>query len=169
MNLRKHRGAIGVAIAILIGVAAGWPRGASADTQTALMTRVNSAFRSDDRLNGAYCYVTAPGVVVLHGTVFDRKDRDLAEKKARSVRGVKQVINGLLTKTGEWREEQAKINDTLTLNGFNDLTVRVIGSQAYLSGQVTGQSEQARALRVIASVSNLQVVNFSRVTPGSVF
>ena len=104
---------------------------ARAGSQTALMNRVNKAFRRDNRLNGAYCYTAAPGVIVLHGTVFDTADRELAESTARQVRGVKQVINGLLTTTGDWQAEQARINDMLALNGFTDLTVRVIGSQAF--------------------------------------
>lgn len=139
------------------------------NAQIALMSRVNAALRADRRLNGAYCYSVAPGVVVLHGKVFDEAARTLAESTARKVRGVRQVINSLLTETGEWHAEEARINDTLALNGFTDLTVRVIGSQAYLSGTVVGEADQQRALRVIGSISRLQIVNFSRVLPGSVF
>ncbi len=142
---------------------------AAAKTKLTLAQRVTAALRADDRLNGAECYQAAPGVIVLHGTVFDQKSRALAETTASNVAGVTQVINGLLTKTGEWMAEQQRINDTLALNGFTDLTVRVIGKTAYLSGTVTGDDEQQRALRVIASISKLQVVNFSRVLPGSVF
>jgi len=170
--MRRHRRQRAVSIlllAALAGILCTAASRATADSQTALMNRVNAAFRANRQLNGAYCYTVAPGVVVLHGTVFDRADRDLAESTARQVRGVRQVINSLLTTTGDWREEQARINDTLALNGFPDLTVRVVGPQAFLSGTVVGPSEQQRALRVIASVSNLQVVNFSRVLPGSVF
>ncbi|MBV8053941.1 MAG: BON domain-containing protein [Deltaproteobacteria bacterium] len=133
------------------------------------MSRVNKAFRRDNRSNGAYCYTAAPGVIVLHGTVFDTADRELAESTARQVRGVKQVINGLLTTTGDWQAEQARINNTLALNGYTDLTVRVIGSQAFLSDTAVGQSEQQRAIRVIHSVSTLQVVNFNRYVSGPLF
>lgn len=142
---------------------------AEAKTKLTLAQRVTAALRADRRLNGAECYRAAPGVIVLHGTVFDPQSRALAETTTSSVYGVKQVINGLLTTTGEWQAEQQKVNDTLALNGFSDLAVRVIGKTAYLSGTVTGDSEQQRALRVIASISQLQVVNFSRVLPGSVF
>jgi hypothetical protein len=140
-----------------------------ASASTALMNRVNRALRADNRLNGASCYVTAPGVIVLHGQVFDLKDRDLAEVTTRSIHGVKQVINGLTTTTGEWLEQQARINDTLQLNGFQDVSARVVGSTAYLSGTVTGESEKQRATRVVTSVSNLQVVNMIWANPGSVF
>jgi hypothetical protein len=45
----------------------------------------------------------------------------------------------------------------------------VIGPEAYVSGQVESQAEEQRALRVIASESKLNVVNFVRVVPGSIF
>jgi osmotically-inducible protein OsmY len=153
-------------IAIFI---AGTPLSARAQNSTALMKRVESVLRSDRNLNGASCYTAAPGVIVLYGKVFDDKDRELAESKAGRVRGVKQVVNTLRTETGQWLEEEARINDTLVLDDFTDVSVRVIGSQAYLSGQVSSQAEVQRAIRVISSVSNLQVVNFMRVVPGPIF
>lgn len=140
-----------------------------ASASTALMNRVDRALRADNRLNGATCYVTAPGVIVLHGQVFDPTDRNLAEVTARGIHGVKQVINGLTTTTGEWLEQQARINDTLQLNGFQDVAARVVGSTAYLSGTVTKEPEKQRATRVVTSVSNLQVVNMIWANPGSVF
>ena len=93
----------------------------------------------------------------------------MAEATARNVRGVNQMINGLTTTTGEWLEQQARINDTLQLNGFQDVSARVVSSTAYLSGTVTGESEKQRATRIVASVSNLQAVNMIWAKPGSVF
>jgi len=133
------------------------------------MKQVNSALRADNRLNGASAYTAAPGVIVLYGTVFDKRDRELAERVARQVRGVSQVDNALRTKTGKWREEEARINDTLLLNDFHDVSVTVVGSQAYLSGQVSSQAEKARAVRVVSSQSNLNIVNLVRVVPGPLF
>ena len=141
----------------------------SADSATILSHRVDSALRSNDNLNGAQCYTAAPGVIVLYGTVFDANDRELAQSRALTVRGVKQVVNTLHTQTGEWRADEARINDTLALNDLSGVSVRIIGNQAYVSGQVTGAANKQRALRVISSVSNLQVVDFIRVMPGSVF
>jgi osmotically-inducible protein OsmY len=137
--------------------------------EAALMKQVNSALRADNRLNGASAYTAAPGVIVLYGTVFDKRDRELAERVARQVRGVSQVDNALRTKTGKWREEEARINDTLLLNDFHDVSVTVVGSQAYLSGQVSSQAEKARAVRVVSSQSNLNIVNLVRVVPGPLF
>ncbi len=161
---------IGSFVGILITIIAiRAPRAAYADSGTLLSKKVTAALRADRRLNGANCYTGAPGVIILTGKVFDENARKMAETTAYRVRGVKQVVNTLRTETGQWLEEESKINDTLALNGLQSLSVRVIGSQAYLSGQVTSQADQQRALRVIGTISNLQVVNFSRIVPGSVF
>jgi len=147
----------------------GHPGNASADAATVLSNRVRSVLRADPKLNGADCYTTGPGVVVLYGTVFDDKARTLAESKASKVHGVKQVINTLRTKTGKWLEEESRINDTLLLNDLYGVQARVIGSSVYVSGQVSSEAEQQRVVRIIKSVSNLQVVNFTRVVPGPMF
>ncbi len=134
------------------------------------MNKVDAALRADRRLKGAACYTAAPGVIVLHGKVFDDNARTLAEKTARKVHGVKKVINTLGITTGQWMEEEVRINDTLRLNGFEGVSARVIGSDAYVSGQVTSAAEKQRAARVISSISKLGVVNFIRVVPrGGIF
>jgi osmotically-inducible protein OsmY len=168
-NYRHSRLAIALAGLLIAFSICVMPPRALAVSDTVLMNRVNAALRADNRLNGASCYTAAPGVIVLYGKVFDDKDRELAESRVRRVHGVNQVVNTLTTKTGKWLEEEARINDTLVLNDFTDVSVRVIGSQAYVSGQVTTEAEEQRALRVISSESNLQVVNFMRVVPGSIF
>jgi osmotically-inducible protein OsmY len=129
---------------------------------------VSHVLHADRRLNRVQCYAPGHGTVVLDGKVFDDGDRALAESKAARVRGVRRVVNQLQTDAGEWTAEQIKINQALANNGL-PLAVQVVGSTAYLSGAVVGESEQVRALNVIASVSKLQVVNFSRVVPGRVF
>jgi osmotically-inducible protein OsmY len=141
----------------------------SVDAQTsdvALMRRVDRALRADRRLNGAAAYTVSPGAIVLYDRVFDEKDRQLAQRTVSRVPGVKQVVNTLLTMTGQWLEEEARINDTLQLNGFQDVSARVIGPEAYLSGRVSSEAEKQRAVRVVSSISTLQVVNFIRVVPG---
>ncbi len=167
---RKRLSSAIIVPGLLLGLAVvGIPSGARADYSTRLMHSVDAALRADDRLNGAKCYTAATGVIVLYGRVFDDKDRNLAESTARRVRGVKQVVNTLRTMTGQWLEEEARINDTLQLNDLQGVSVRVIGPEAYVSGQVESQAEEQRALRVIASESKLNVVNFVRVVPGSIF
>ena len=158
--------AIGIVLTMLT---ASLPRRAFAEGSTVLMHRVDRALRATDNLNGAMCYSPAPGVIVLYGKVFDSKDRDLSEATANNVRGVTQVVNTLRTATGQWIAEEARINDTLLLNGLEGVSARVIGSQVYLSGTVTGQAEKQRAARVVASISNLQQNNFIWVKPGPIF
>ena len=158
--------AIGIMLAVLV---AGMPSQAFAQSSTVLMHRVQRAFRANDNLNGAMCYSPAPGVIVLHGRVFDNQDRELAETTASNVPGVTQVVNTLRTQTGQWIAEEERINDTFLLNGLEGVSARVIGSQVYLSGTVTSESEKQRASRVVASISNLQQNNFIWVKPGPIF
>jgi osmotically-inducible protein OsmY len=141
------------------------PLKAEADYSTTLMHRVDRALRQDPRLNGAECYTAARGVIVLYGKVFDKHDRELAAQTAAKVRGVKQVVNTLRTATGQWQAEESRINDTLLANNCFGVSVRVVGSQAYVAGQVSTPAQEQRALDVISSTSKLHVVNFIRIVP----
>jgi osmotically-inducible protein OsmY len=143
---------------------------ARADSEAALMNRVNAALHSNDRLNGAKAYTAAEGVVVLYGMVFDDKDRALAEQTANGVRGVNSVVDNLRTKTGKWFQEEERINLQLQSNGLNDVQAKVVGPYIYLSGQVTGQANRDRAASVASSVyPNKQINNMIFVQPGSMF
>ena len=157
---------IGICLMICSIVA---PTRSFADASTVLMHRVDRALRANDNLNGAMCYTVAPGVVVLYGKVFDEKDRNLAQATAGNVRGVKQVVNTLRTITGQWIEEEERINDTLQLNGLQGVSARVVGPEVYISGHVASEADKQRASRVVASVSNLQQDNYIWVQPGSLF
>jgi osmotically-inducible protein OsmY len=156
-------------IAVLILAIAGAASLARAGGEVALMNRVNTALRGNDRLNGAKAYTVAPGVVVLYGMVFDDKDRALAEQLVNEVNCVTQVVDNLRTKTGKWFQEEKRINTQLEMNGFTDVQVRVVGPEVYLSGQVTSLSEKQRAASVVASVSNLQINNMIWAQPASIF
>jgi hypothetical protein len=90
-----------LAVAVLILTITGAASFARADSEVALMNRLNAALRGNDRLNGAKAYTAAPGVIVLYGMVFDDKDRALAEQTAKGVNGVTQVVDNLRTKTGK--------------------------------------------------------------------
>jgi hypothetical protein len=158
--------AIGVMLPMLVF---SMPLRACAQSSTVLMHRVQRALRVNDNLKGAMCYSPAPNVIVLYGRVFDNQDRELAETTASNVPGVTQVVNTLRTQTGQWIAEEERINDTLLLNGLEGVSARVIGSQVYLSGTVTGEAEKQRASRVVASISNLQQNNFIWVKPGPIF
>lgn len=170
MNQRQHALRTLLAIAVAILTAAATTSSARADASAALMNRVNAALHSNDRLNGAKAYTAATGVVVVYGTVFDDKDRTLAEQVANGVPGVHQVIDNLRTKTGKWFDEEERINTQLQMSGFNDVQAKVVGPVIYLSGQVTGQATKDRAASVASSVyPNKQINNMIWVQPGSLF
>ena len=77
-----------LAIVFLILVVAGASSLARADSEVALMNRVNATLRTNDRLNGAKAYTAAEGVVgqVVHGPNNDAAvatlDRALAQDNA---------------------------------------------------------------------------------------
>jgi osmotically-inducible protein OsmY len=157
-------------IAVLILTIVSAASFALADSEAALMNRVNAALRSNPRLNGAKAYTAAEGVVVLYGTVFDDKDRALAEKTANTVAGVNSVVDNLRTKTGKWAQEEERINAQLLSSGFTDVQARVIGPYIYLSGKVTSEADKDRAATVALSVyPNKQIDNMIWVQPGSMF
>ena len=159
-----------LAFAVLILAVVGPASFARADSEAALMNRVNAALRANYRLIGAKAYTAAEGVVVLYGMVFDDKDRALAEQTANGVPGVNSVVDNLRTKTGRWVQEEERIELQLQSNGFNDVQARVVGPYIYLSGQVTGQADKDRAANVASSVyPNKQINNMIWVQPGSMF
>src|SRR5580658_217178 len=159
-----------LAIAVLIFTVGGVASSAFAQSEAALMNRVNAALRSNDQLNGAKAYTAAEGVIVLYGMVFDEKDRVLAEQTANAVPGVNSVVDNLRTKTGKWAQEEERINTRLLTNGFNDVQARVVGPYIYLSGNVIGPAAKAHAADVAASVyPNKQINNMIFVQPGSMF
>jgi len=137
---------------------------------TTLVRRVNDTLRADRRLNGACAYPDAHGGVVLYGEVFDEPARQLAERTANNVRGVQYVINRLKTSTGEWLDQQVRINDALLkVDALHGVSAKVVGSQAYLSGQVRKESDKNRAAQIVSSFSNLEVINNIWVVPGPIF
>jgi osmotically-inducible protein OsmY len=157
-------------IAVLILTVASASSLARADSEAALMNRVNAALRSNPRLNGAKAYTAAEGVVVLYGMVFDDKDRALAEQTANSVPGVNSVVDNLRTKTGKWAQEEERINTQILTSGFTDVQARVVGPYIYLSGNVTSPADKDRAASVASSVyPNKQINNMIFVQPGSMF
>jgi osmotically-inducible protein OsmY len=165
-----HHSRTVLTIAVLILTIVSAASFAVADSEAALMNRVNAALRSNPRLNGAKAYTAAEGVVVLYGTVFDNKDRALAEQTANSVPGVTSVVDNLRTKTGKWADEEERINTQLLSSGFNDVQARVVGPYIYLSGNVTSQADKDRAATVASSVyPNKEIDNMIFVQPGSMF
>ena len=122
----------------------------------ALIERVNSELRADRRLRRVQAY-TNGSVVTIFGKVFDDNDRLLAERTVRNTNGVSAVINNLTTDTQQWQQNQTQITQALQNAGLNDVQVKVIGSDAYLSGQVKSNLDRERAVTVAQAAAPVKV------------
>jgi osmotically-inducible protein OsmY len=108
--------------------------------------------------------------VTLTGTVFDEKDKAFAERTARNVSGVTTVIDNLSVQTAQWTVNQDRIQQELQNAGLTGVTVRVIGSDAYLDGQVKTKLDKERAVTITMSAAPVHVSgNLIRVVPGNIF
>jgi TonB family protein len=121
-----------------------------------LIERVNSELRADRRFRRVQAY-TNGSVVTIFGKVFDDKDRLLAERAVKKIDGVSAVIDNLTTDTQQWAQNQALITQALQSAGFNDVRVKVIGNDAYLSGQVKTELDRERAVTVAQSAAPVKV------------
>lgn len=134
-----------------------------------LLERVQSALRSNRKLGRVKAY-TSGGVVTLYGKVFDNNDKRLAERTVRRVDGVTDVINQLSTDQAQWAAEEARIARSLANAGLGAVTVRVIGNDAYLNGEVPTKLDRERAVTIAEGVAPVRVrSNLIRVAPGRVF
>jgi len=83
---------------------------------------------------------------------------------------VNNVVNTLTTDREEWAENEARINRELQNAGLGKVTATVIGSDAYLKGQVTTDMEKQRAVTVTEQAAPVKVrTNLIMVVPGSIF
>lgn len=134
-----------------------------------LLDRVQSALRSSRKLGRVKVYTTG-GVVTLYGRVFDDSDKRLAERTVRHVDGVTDVINQLSTDKAQWAANQARIAQSLANAGLGGVTVKVIGNDAYLDGEVRTKLDRERAVTIAEGAAPVKVrSNLIRVAPGSVF
>lgn len=134
-----------------------------------LIERVNSELRADRRLRRVHAY-TNGSVVTIFGKVFDDKDRLMAEGTVRRTDGVSAVINNLTTDTQQWEQNQTLITQALQNAGLNNVRVKVIGHDAYLSGQVKTQLDRERAVTVAQAAAPVKVrENLITVAIGNIF
>jgi TonB family protein len=121
-----------------------------------LIERVNGELRTDRRLRRVQAY-TNGSVVTIFGKVFDDNDRLLAERTVRNTDGVSTVINNLTTDTQQWDQNQRLITQALQNAGLNGVQVKVIGPNAYLSGQVKTDLDRERAVTVAQAAAPVRV------------
>ncbi|HVA41230.1 MAG TPA: TonB family protein [Candidatus Binataceae bacterium] len=134
-----------------------------------LLEQVQSTLRSNRKLNRVNAY-TNGGVVTLYGKVFDDNDKRLAVRTARSVSGVTDVIDQTTTDTSVWAARQQQISQALASAGLTGVTVKVIGHDAYLDGEVASDPDRQRAVTIAQGAAPVTVrTNLIRVAVGRVF
>ncbi|MBV8451580.1 MAG: TonB family protein [Deltaproteobacteria bacterium] len=134
-----------------------------------LIERVNSELRANRRLRRVHAY-TNGSVVTIFGKVFDDNDRLMAERTVRGTGGVSAVINNLTTDTQQWEQNQTLITQALQNAGLNEVRVKVIGRDAYLSGKVKTQLDRERAVTVAQAAAPVKVrENLVTVAIGNIF
>src|SRR5208282_354016 len=122
-----------------------------------LRDRVSMALRSNRKLGRVQFYTNPDGSVVLFGTVFDDKDKLLAERTVRSVPGVTSVADNLGTDMAIWATQQAQVQAQLATAGLDKVTVKIIGKEAFLSGEVKTDAEKDRAVTITENAAPVHV------------
>ena len=134
-----------------------------------LGTRVTGELHANRKFRRVVAY-TSGGTVTLVGKVFDEDDRQLATRTARGISGVTAVVNDLATDEQEWVQKQGRIQQELQNAGLGGVTVKVIGNDAYLSGEVKTELDRERAVTVAQAAAGVTVrTNLITVAPGRVF
>jgi osmotically-inducible protein OsmY len=121
------------------------------DPKWVIQSKVQLALEADPRFKNVHATITQPGVIVLEGDVFDDKAKAAAQRTATGVEGVTRVINALKTTSLQWLEVQNRVNQALQRSGYPLVNAKVIGSTAYLSGQVKTDLDKQRVVTVVRS------------------
>jgi TonB family protein len=134
-----------------------------------LIERVNSELRANRSLRRVQAY-TNGSVVTIFGKVFNDQDRLLAERTVRGTDGVSAVINNLTTDSQQWQQNQTLIAQALQNAGLTNVQVKVIGDNAYLSGQVKTELDRQRAVTLAQAAAPVKVrENLITVAIGNMF
>ncbi len=134
-----------------------------------LFQQVQERLKSNPKLHRVKAYTTG-GTVTLFGKVFDDSDKSLAEDTVRNIPGVTSVVNTIITDEAEYAEEQSRITQELANAGLDKVTVKVIGHDAFLNGEVKTELEKSRAVTVAEGAAPVTVrENLIRVEPGNMF
>jgi BON domain len=134
-----------------------------------LQQQVKLALNANPKLRRTDCY-TSGSTVTVFGKVFDANDKLLAERVVRGVPGVGNVIDTLTTDEADWAARQAKIAQQLYNAGLNNVTIKVIGHDAYLGGTVKSDAQKQQAVTIAESAAPVQVrTNLITVELGNMF
>ena len=94
----------------------------------------------------------------------------MAERTVRGTDGVSAVVNNVTTDTQQWEQNQTLIAQALQNAGLDSVQVKVIGRDAYLSGQVKTELDRERAVTVAQAAAPVKVrENLITVAIGNMF
>jgi len=142
---------------------------ASAARAPSVFDQVQERLRSNPKLRRVKAYTTG-GTVTLFGKVFGEGEKSVAEESVRNIPGVTGVVDNIATDEGEWAEQQNRIQQQLANAGLDKVTVKVIGRDAFLNGEVKTDLEKTRAVTVAEAAAPVTVrENLIRVAPGNMF
>jgi osmotically-inducible protein OsmY len=131
--------------------------------------QVQERLKANPKLRRVKAYTTG-GSVTLFGKVFGEGEKSQAEETVRNIPGVTGVIDNIATDEGEWADQQNRIQQQLANSGLDKVTVKVIGHDAFLNGEVKTDLEKTRAVTVAEAAAPVTVrENLIRVTPGNMF
>jgi osmotically-inducible protein OsmY len=131
--------------------------------------QVQERLKSNPKLRRVKAY-TNGGTVTLFGKVFGEGEKSLAEETVRNIPGVTSVVDTITTDEGQWAEQQNRIARQLANSGLDKVTVKVIGHDAFLSGEVKTDLEKSRAVTLAEGAAPVTVrENLIRVAPGNMF
>lgn len=134
-----------------------------------LQQRVKQVLSGNPKLRRVDCY-TSGSTVTIFGKVFDYQTKQYAERVVRGVSGVGNVIDSLSTDESDWAARQAQIAQQLSNAGLSQVTVKVIGHDAYLGGTVKSDAEKNQAVTIAETASPIHVRgNLITVVPGNMF
>jgi osmotically-inducible protein OsmY len=145
------------------------PKVAHAAPTPSLYEQVQERLKANPKLRRVKAY-TSGGTVTLFGKVFGESEKSLAEETVRNIPGTTSVVDTITTDEGEWAEQQNRIAQQLANSGLGKVTVKVIGHDAFLNGEVKTELEKSRAVTVAEGAAPVTVrVNLIRVVPGGMF
>lgn len=134
-----------------------------------IFEQVNARLKANPKLRRVKAYTTG-GTVTLFGKVFGESEKSLAEETVRNIPGVTSVVDTITTDESEWAEQQSRIAQQLANAGLDKVTVKVIGHDAFLDGEVKTELEKSRAVTVAEGAAPVTVrENLIRVVPGNMF
>jgi osmotically-inducible protein OsmY len=145
------------------------PRIAKPASTPSLYEQVKTVLKGNPKLRRVNLY-TNGGTVTLFGKVFDDSGKALAEQTVRNLPGVTSVVDNITTDEADWTQRQAQIAQQLANSGLDKVTVKVIGHDAFLDGEVKTELEKSRAVTITEGAAPVTVrTNLIRVVPGSMF